>query len=107
LSPKNLYIGCNFTVELVKMKIEFDPDKDALNREKHGMSLEVAAEMDLLQSHIAEDPRDYEGEVRFIAYGRIGERLHAMWFTRRGPIVRVIGIRKANPRERKRYDPTP
>jgi uncharacterized DUF497 family protein len=107
MGDKNLCIGCNFTVELVKMKIEFDPDKDAINRQKHGMSLEVAAGMDFLQSHIVEDPRDYEGEVRFIAYGRIGERLHAMWFTRRGAIVRVIGIRKANPRERKRYDRTP
>jgi uncharacterized DUF497 family protein len=89
------------------MKIEFDPDKDAINCKKHGMSLKVAAEMDLLQSHIVEDPRDYGGEKRFIAYGRIEERLHAMWFTRRGQTVRVVGIRKANPRERKRYDRTP
>lgn len=86
------------------MKIEFDPDKDAINRAKHGMSLEAAAGMNLLQAAVVEDTRFDYGERRFLAYGRIEGRLHVLWFTRRGATIRVIGVRKANGRERKRYD---
>jgi uncharacterized DUF497 family protein len=89
------------------MKIEYDPDKDAINRTKHGIPLEAAAEMDLLGSKIVEDTRFDYGEKRFIACGWIKGLLHVMWFTRRGETVRVIGIRTANERERKRYDRIP
>lgn len=86
------------------MQIEFDPDKDAINRAKHRMSLEAAADMDLLQAAVVEDTRFDYGERRFLVYGRIGGRLHVLWFTRRGATIRVIGLRKANGRERKCYD---
>ena len=86
------------------MKIEFDPAKDAANREKHGLSLEAAVDIDLLNAAIIQDSRRDYGEKRFRAYGQIGGRLHVLWFTWRGTTVRAIGLRKANERERKRYD---
>ena len=85
------------------MEIEFDPVKDLINRQKHGVSLADAAEMDLTRATVIEDERYAYGETRFVGYGTLGGRLHAMCFTMRGDVVRVIGLRRANRRERKRY----
>ena len=85
------------------MEIEFDPAKDQINRQKHGVSLAVAAEMDLGQATVIEDDRFDYGETRFVAFGPLGGGLYAMCFTMRGEVVRVIGLRRANRRERKRY----
>ena len=82
------------------MEIEFDPAKDQINRAKHGISLAVAAGIDLEQAIVIEDRRYEYAETRFIAYAPIDGRLHVLWFTRRGGVVRVIGLRRANRRER-------
>lgn len=86
------------------MRVEFDSDKDRINRRKHGMSLEAAAEMDFLTAQIIRDDRRDYGEVRFRACGWIDRRLHMLVFTMRGDIVRAISLRKANDRERRRYE---
>ena len=86
------------------MEIEFDPNKDAVNRQKHGLSLADAALMELDKAAIVEDRRFDYGEMRFLAYAPIEGRLHVPWFTMRGSVVRVIGLRKASQRERKRYE---
>ena len=85
------------------MEIEFEPIKDRINRLKHGVSLAAAAEMDLSRAISIEDDRFDYGERRFVAYGPLGGELYAMCFTMRGNAVRVIGLRRANRRERKRY----
>jgi uncharacterized DUF497 family protein len=86
------------------MKIEFDLDKDEANRAKHGISLVAAEQIDLDQAVRIEDRRFDYGETRLIAYGPIDGRLHCVWYTLRGDVVRIIGLRKANDRERKRYE---
>jgi uncharacterized DUF497 family protein len=88
------------------VKIEFDPVKDQINLRKHGVSLVAAAEMNLDRAVVIEDRRFDYGETRFVAYGPIGGRLHVLWFTTRGAAVRAIGLRRANRRERKRYEQT-
>lgn len=88
------------------MQIEFDPIKDRINQAKHGVSLAVAAEIDLDQAIVIEDRRFDYGETRFIAYAPVGGRLHVLWFTRRGSVVRVIGLRRANRRETKQHGQT-
>jgi uncharacterized DUF497 family protein len=85
------------------VEIEFDPVKDEINQEKHGVSLATACAIDLDSAVIIEDRRFDYGESRFLAYARIAGRLHVMWFTMRGTIVRVIGLRRANRRERRKY----
>ena len=85
------------------MKIEFDPAKDRINREKHGISLAVAVEIDLDSAIVIEDRRVDYGETRFLAYALLAGRLHVLWFTMRGTAVRAIGLRRANRRERKKY----
>jgi len=85
------------------VQIEFDPAKDGINRQKHGISLGAAADMDFDTALVIEDRRVDYGETRFIAYGLIGDRLHVLWFTTRGSVLRAIGLRRANRRERARY----
>ncbi|MBV9758605.1 MAG: BrnT family toxin [Alphaproteobacteria bacterium] len=86
------------------MEIEFDPNKDRINRQKHGVSLADAAQMDFGRALVIEDMRFDYGEPRFLAYAPIGPKLHVMYFTMRGSMLRVIGLRRANRRERQRYD---
>lgn len=85
------------------MKIEFDPRKNALNRQKHGVSLADAALLDLEAAFVVPDERRAYGEVRLQAYGLINGRLHVLAFTMRGDVLRAISLRKANAREVKRY----
>tara|TARA_R110002124_G_scaffold280902_1_gene454644 strand:- start:2815 stop:3078 length:264 start_codon:yes stop_codon:yes gene_type:complete len=85
------------------MAIEFDPGKDAANIAKHGVSLSDAREMVLDEALIIADTRFDYGEERFNAYGLIGDTLHAMTFTLRGDDIRVISLRRARPKEVKRY----
>ena len=85
------------------MKIEFDPDKNAANRRKHGLSLAHAKDMDFDTAIYALDDRYDYGEARTQTLGLIGNRLHMLVFTMRGDVLRAISLRKANPREVKRY----
>ena len=86
------------------MRVEFDGEKDRANRRKHGISLATAAEMDFLVAQIIPDDRRDYGEARLWAVAPIGGRLHVLTFTMRGEAVRAISLRKANARERRRYE---
>jgi len=88
------------------VEIEFDPAKDRINLEKHGISLAAAADIDLDGAIVIEDRRFDYGEPRFLAYAPIAGRLHVLWFTMRGSVVRAIGLRRANRREGNKYGPS-
>ena len=88
------------------MKIEFDPEKDSTNREKHGVSLADAGRMDFDTAIYASDDRYDYGEDRTQALGLIDGRLHMLAFTTRGGTLRAISLRKANTKECRRYDET-
>jgi uncharacterized DUF497 family protein len=60
------------------VKIEFDPSKDAINRQKHGLSLQDAARLDIETAAVIPDDRYPYGEARFRAYGWIDGRLHML-----------------------------
>ena len=85
------------------MKIDFDPAKDRANTEKHGCSLALAEWFEWDGAYAIPDTRFDYGEERFIAVGYIGSRLYVSVYTDRGDTRRVIGLRKANPREDKKY----
>lgn len=86
------------------MKIEFDPDKDVINRRKHGLSLADAEHMDFDTAVYAPDDRYGYGEDRTRTLGLLDGRLHMLVFTMRGDALRAISLRKANLKEVKRYD---
>lgn len=75
--------------------LEFDPDKDAANLAKHGVSLARAAELELLAR--VEDGRF--GERRFRAYGLIDGALYCLAYTLRGEALRAISLRRAHWKE--------
>ncbi|HYZ62157.1 MAG TPA: BrnT family toxin [Acetobacteraceae bacterium] len=89
------------------MELEFDPDKDAINRRKHGLSLADAARIDLDAAFVVPDARFAYGEDRFRAYGWIEGRFYMLAFTMRGEVLRAISLRKANRAEVKRYGQRP
>lgn len=85
------------------MEYEWNPDKATANFIKHGVPFEAAYSFVWEEAVIEEDLRFAYGERRFNAFGRIEDRLHALVFTMRGRTVRIIGLRKANRREVRRY----
>ncbi len=86
------------------MKIEYDKAKNNQNIVKHGVSFERVIELDFSSSIVSEDSRADYGEIRFITYAMLEERLYCLIFTRRNGNVRPISFRKANRRERKDYE---
>ena len=85
------------------MNYEFDPTKDEGNLDKHGLSLADAVGFEWGTAVVREDTRKQYAEQRFEATGLVGNRLYVMIYCRRTDAVRVISLRKANPREVKRY----
>jgi uncharacterized DUF497 family protein len=85
--------------------IEFDPKKNALNLRKHGIPL---SEGDgVLNDPLAltiEDPTASD-ERRFVTVGTniFGSVMVVVW-TGRGEEIRLISVRKAEPKERRKYE---
>ena len=63
-----------------------------------------AEEFDWETALVIPDARADYGEPRYRAMGFIGRRLFALAFTPRSGTVRVVSLRKANPREVKCYE---
>jgi uncharacterized protein len=85
------------------VEIEFDPDKDRINREKHGISLGAAALVYIDAAFIVPDRRRAYDETRSQAYCLIHGRLHVLAYTMRGAVLRAISLRRANHREVNHY----
>jgi len=87
------------------MKLEWDEAKNAVNIDKHGIDFADLAELfERPMLCRRDDRRDY-GEERWIAIGTVEGRAMVVVFTEREPdIIRVISARKANQRERQRYE---
>ncbi|HEY7296724.1 MAG TPA: BrnT family toxin [Xanthobacteraceae bacterium] len=82
---------------------EWDEDKCIQNRRKHGIDFRSAEQFEWETAFVVVDDRAEYGELREIAYGFIGDRIHALTFTRRGANVRIISLRKASRREIRAY----
>lgn len=81
-----------------------DPAKNARNVAERGIDLvEGGKAFDFTTAVIAVDDRRDYGEVRHVAAGFIGPRLHVLVFTMRGGSCHVISLRKANDREIRSY----
>ena len=78
---------------------DFDPQKDHVNQDKHGISLNAAAELEPLA--YVDDLR-FE-EPRFRVYGTIDGLAYCVAGMRRDGRVRVISLRRAHAKEMRRY----
>ena len=85
------------------MLIDFDPEKDATNLSKHGVSLAAAAQLDWDDALAWIDDRADYGELRIVALTPIGDRLFFVVFVDRDNARRIISLRRANRREVKHY----
>lgn len=85
------------------MLIAFDPAKDAINRTKHGLSLNDAAGFDFDQAVVLVDARLDYGETRYRAFVRMDGVGYALAFALDGETLRPISYRRAHDKEMRRY----
>jgi uncharacterized DUF497 family protein len=83
--------------------IVFDPEKDATNLGKHGVSLAAAAQLDWDAALAWIDDRADYGGLRIVALAPIGDRLFFVVFVDRDEARRIISLRRANRREVNHY----
>ena len=86
------------------MDIEFDNAKRTKTLAERGVDFADVAALDWDTALTVEDVRNSYGEQRFVTLGLIHNRLCVVAWTPRGKALRVISLRKANARERKRYE---
>jgi uncharacterized DUF497 family protein len=77
--------------------------KRSSNLVKHGVDLAIAERFDFVTAVIIEDDSEPYGEQREVAIGWIDDGLYVYVYTLRGDEDHAISLRKANPRERRRY----
>ncbi len=85
------------------MRVEFDPAKDEVNQEKHGVCLALAAELDWESSLVWLDKRFEYNEMRMIALAPKTGILYYVAFVERSRARRIISLRRANRREVMHY----
>lgn len=71
---------------------DWDPNKDAINIEKHGVSFSDAQSAFLdPECVIAEDTAHSHHEKRYYCFGRVTKEIMTVRFTYRGGMIRIIG----------------
>jgi uncharacterized DUF497 family protein len=85
------------------VEISFDPAKDALNIDKHGLSFTDFQGFDAEPIVVIDDRYDY-GENRYRAFGRINGLGHCLVFALAGDGLRAISFRRAHEKEMRRYE---
>ena len=87
------------------MDIEFDTAKDAVNLDKHGVSLTFGAKVfDDADCLLIPSLREIDGEEQFKAVGNVEGKLWTAVHVTRGRVVRFISVRRSNDSEQSAYD---
>ena len=76
--------------------VEWDEEKAANNRRKHGIDFDEAMEVFYSVSFLRRSDRNME--ERWIAIGKSEGRIIAVVFTWRGETLRIISARRARPK---------
>lgn len=85
------------------MNFEWDEAKNQANRRKHGLDFADAPLVFAGEPLTFEDLRHSSDEPRYLTVGRLSGRMVIIAHTLRGEATRIISMRKANARERARY----
>lgn len=85
------------------MRVSYDLAKNERNIRERGLSFDEATRFDFDTAHVFVDARHDYGETRYVAVGRLDDRLHVLCFAETADGIRVISFRKANLREVHRY----
>jgi uncharacterized DUF497 family protein len=85
------------------MGFEYDSDKSAENKRKHGVDFEEAqvlwSDPDLL-----EIPARVSDELRWVVIGKMNEKHRSAVITRRSENVRIISVRRSRDEEIEIYE---
>ncbi|MES2755465.1 MAG: BrnT family toxin [Pseudomonadota bacterium] len=85
---------------------EFDPDKSAANKSKHGIDFIAAQALWRGVTVTASSSRLPQEEDRLIVVGRIDGKTWVAIVTQRGTAVRIISVRRARRQEGRLYEQT-
>jgi uncharacterized DUF497 family protein len=86
------------------VKFEWDEQKNRINIRKHRISFEDARAIFEDVRITAVDTKQSYAEIREISLGMIRGRVCVVVYTERKGATRIISARKANQRERRRYN---
>jgi uncharacterized DUF497 family protein len=85
------------------MGFEWDEKKNQSNQQKHGLNFADVPQVFAGRTLTFEDSRQVYGEPRYLTVGSLAGRVVIIAHTLRGDATRIISMRKANARERARY----
>ena len=90
-------------IEIGEYIVEWDDNKAEINRKKHGITFEKAAEVFLDEFLIDDyDEEHSDDEDRIKVIGRVG-KIIVVIYTERGEKYRLISARNATKKERDKY----
>lgn len=88
----------------VGMDFDYDPEKDAANRAKHGLPLAFGRRAFDDPGHIVlASFRPIDGEDRYKTVGRVDGKLFTAVYVWRGETIRLISVRRSNDGEQRAY----
>lgn len=85
------------------MNFDYDPEKSASNKQKHGIDFEEAQGLWSDPYAFAAPARTVD-EPREIVIGLIGDKLWAAVVTYRDDVIRIISVRRARKEETEAYE---
>ena len=86
------------------MKVEWDDKKRSNALAERGLDFADVAGVDWASAFTVEDTRLDYAEARFVTMAPINNRLCVFAWFQRDEALRVISLRKANKRERNKYE---
>ena len=84
-------------------QFEFDPEKSAKNKKKHGIDF-IEAQSLWDDPDLLEAPAKTEDEPRFLVIGRIGPKHWSAIVTYRNYNIRIISVRRSRTEEVNLYE---
>jgi hypothetical protein len=85
------------------MRFEYDPDKSAENKRKHGVDFEEAQAL-WSDAALMEIPARTSDEPRWLLIGKIDEKHWSAVITRREEKIRLISVRRSRDGEVRIYE---
>jgi uncharacterized protein len=103
-SYTHLLTAAILCVYINTVKLEWDDDKRSEALAERGLDFADVARVDWATAFTIEDTRLDYAEARFVTMAPINNRLCVFAWCQRGEALRVISLRKANKRERNKYE---